>query len=219
MHPVWVIGGGDGGLEAGGWLCCCWFFFFLVIRTNIYFGFFTMLVSTELAPSLSQFCPHVNRGFLSFSKRDFRLGRYRPRFSGREGRGDGRAEGDRMPDGVQRYPDPTGGQEANLDSVRIGKGGQDQREAGTQGSLAETSLAEVGNFLVKREGGQFRFGGLEEYLRGTPQVHILKHTCLRPPPNKGLGPIKKIERKKIYYYLLYNNVNINTKTGKDSNYA
>ena len=78
----------------------------------------------------------------------------------------------------------------------MGKGGQDQREAGAQGSLAETSLAEVGNFLVKREGGQFRFGGLEEYLRGTPQVHILKHTCLRPPPNKGLGPIKKIERKK-----------------------
>lgn len=68
-------------------------FFFLVIRTNIYFGFFTTLVSTELAPCLSQFCPHVNWGFLSFSKRDFRLGRYRPRFSGREGRGAGETGG------------------------------------------------------------------------------------------------------------------------------
>lgn len=43
---VSVISGGDGGLEAGGWLC--FWFFFLVIRTNIYFGFFTTLVGTEL---------------------------------------------------------------------------------------------------------------------------------------------------------------------------
>lgn len=79
LHPVWVIGGGDGGLEAGGWL-----FFFFGYQDEYLFWLFHTLVSTELALCLSQFCPHVNRGFLSFSKRDFRLGRYRPRFSGRE---------------------------------------------------------------------------------------------------------------------------------------
>lgn len=60
MYPDWVVS--DGGLEAGGWLC-------LFIKTNIYFGFFTTLVSTELAPCLSQFCPHANRGFLSFQSK------------------------------------------------------------------------------------------------------------------------------------------------------
>ena len=36
--------------------------------------------------------------------------------------------------------------------MRMGKGGQDWREAGRQGSLTETSLAEVGNSLSQEEG-------------------------------------------------------------------
>lgn len=51
-----------------------------------------------------------------------------------------------------------------------------------------------------------------------PHKHRLGNTLASDlPQKKGLGPVKKVERKKIYYYLLYNNVNINTKTGKDSN--
>jgi hypothetical protein len=53
------------------------------IAKNIYFGFFSSLVSTELAQCLSQFSLCVNQGFLSFSKQDFRTGSYRPRFSDR----------------------------------------------------------------------------------------------------------------------------------------
>lgn len=52
-------------------------------RTNIDFGFFATLVSTELALCLSQFCPRITQGSLSFSKQAFRLGHYRPRFSNR----------------------------------------------------------------------------------------------------------------------------------------
>lgn len=53
------------------------------IKTSIYFGIFMTLVSAALAPRLSQFCPHVNQGFLSFSKQAFRTGSYRPHFSDR----------------------------------------------------------------------------------------------------------------------------------------
>lgn len=45
---------------------------------------------------------------------------------------------------------PLVGRRANLDSVRMEERRPRSEEAGTQESSAETSLAEVGNFLVRR---------------------------------------------------------------------
>lgn len=61
-------------------------------------------------------------------------------------------------------------------------------------------MAEVGHFLVKGRVANFGFrGGLEEGNSTSTYLELASDL----PQNKGLGPVKKIERKKyiIIYYI------------------
>lgn len=190
-HPGRVVG--DGGLEAWGWLC--------VLSGPIFIlAFLQRLSAQNLLPALSQFCPHVNQGFSSFSKQAFRSGSYRPRFSDR------RLERHRA--GKTGGPREIGGpMEANV--IRRGPHwaplwwAREEKSDKSRdvGNFSGTSQNRGRSFLSQGQGGKFRFQGWYIW-GGTPQVHILKHTCLRPPPKiRDWVPLRKLKEKK--YIIIY----------------
>lgn len=183
------------------------------IRTNIYFGLFAMLVSTEVASCFITVLPTCKPGLFKFFKASFPVGKLQATFQ-RQTAGktqsweDRRAKGDWRPEGGQRQ------ERATLGPKMMGNGGKNRTKAGTWGTFSGTSHGRGSHYLVKGRVAKFRFQGW--YICGgiPTSTYFETHLPQTSPEIRDWVPLRKLKGKKIYYYLLYNNVNINTKTGR-----